>query len=397
MPKVSKTPDGSLQKKPPSRPYPLPPIIPTTAKKRGRSKNAAPPPPSYPPPPPPPPPPVNNPYYCKFFEEYWKNYGQGYQAPPGSGASFSKLPPANPPVHGGPPPPTPRVPAAKIPDALMCTQGEYPVKTDRKTYILATPDDPNHLSEKQCYVRTRLAEIFVSDQSDIDKSIRGRRAGFVGQIGLRCVFCVPALESKDRVERARCYPTTTAKFYQTVQDMQHFHFNTCPAIPSWIREKYQSLGANMNNRRGGDKMSPKDYWAKCCADWGLVDHIGDNGNSAGVKLKDGHSLVERARLPEYARELFMPPYKQVGGDGMVVESQEENEDDGEMEQVLTKEVMVGEEKDNGGFDDLVADLDDNGKGGGDDEEEEEEDEVKSGDGEDGEEGKSGDDEDGESC
>ena len=37
----------------------------------------------YPPPPPPPPPPMDNPYYQKFFRDYWTKYGAGFQASTG--------------------------------------------------------------------------------------------------------------------------------------------------------------------------------------------------------------------------------------------------------------------------------------------------------------------------
>jgi len=39
---------------------------------------------AYPPPPPPPPPPMDNPYYQKFFREYWTKYGAGFQAAAGN-------------------------------------------------------------------------------------------------------------------------------------------------------------------------------------------------------------------------------------------------------------------------------------------------------------------------
>ena len=60
--------------------------------------------------------------------------------------------------------------------------------------------------------------------------------------------------------------------------MQHFHFNTCPAIPLKVKELYLNLRGNMNNRRGDDKISPKDYWVKCCGDigiggWGGLDTV----------------------------------------------------------------------------------------------------------------------------
>ncbi|KAL7539497.1 hypothetical protein ACHAXR_009339 [Thalassiosira sp. AJA248-18] len=254
------------------------------------------------------------------------------------------------------PPPNPTIPVTRTGEL---TQEEYPVKNDRETFVLATPDDHGHLSEKQCYLRSRLCEVFLSQQTDVEVSVRNRRALFVGQVGLRCVFCVPAMDSKDRVERAITYPTTTAKFYQTAQDMQHFHFNTCPAIPLQVREVYQNLKANMNSRRGDAKVSPRDYWTKCCGELGLVDYVGDDGKNAGVKLKEGHGLVPRARLPEYAKELFMPPEEsKEGEEGEKVSKAKEGDADGEgeMEKVLAKEVKV--DGNSGGFDELVAGLDD---------------------------------------
>jgi len=243
-------------------------------------------------------------------------------------------------------------------------------KTDRATYILATPNDMNHLSEKQCYVRTRLCEVFLSTQTDVEKMVRGRRAAFVGQVGLRCVFCVPVLESKDRVDRALCYPTKVAKFYQTVQDMQHFHFNACPAIPLHVKERYQKTKGNMNNRRNDEKkISPKEYWANCCEEIGLVDHIADDGSNAGVRLKEGHSLVERSKLPEYAKELFMPPKEKEDG------GEDEGGGEGKVEVELLLENEEGADGDDGGEVDfnLFDDGDDDQGEGGDGMDDEEDD------------------------
>lgn len=368
----------------------------------------------YPPPPPPPPPPVNNPYYKKFFEDYWKKYAAGYAAPPlgippppPGGVAFAKST-AIPLV---PPPPTRKAPATRDPKSSLY-QEEYPIdKTDRQTFVLATPDDAKNLSEKQCYVRTRLTEIFLSVQDDVDTRVRGRKANFVGQVGLRCVFCVPSMDPKDRVERGICYPTCIAKFYQTVQDMQHFHFSTCPAIPLDVRQKYQNLRGNMNSRRADeDRISPKQFWSQCCEEVGLVDVIGDDLGNTGVKLREegGHGLVERAKLlPDYAKELFMPPEgeegnsgDEVNGGGMEVEEEnkaaegeeEETGKDEEMDEALSEaEVNVGEDDENtGGFDKLVAELDDDQAEKDGDDGEEEEGEEKGGEEEE-------DADDGESC
>ena len=257
---------------------------------------------NYPPPPPPPPPPVDNPYYQEFAAEYWKHNGY---------------------LDGGaaPPPVTRVVPKPVVvlpPTRVGLPQEEYPVKTDRRTYFLATPEDAKHLSEKQCYVRSRLAEIFIAEQEDMDRPVRHRKAGFVGQVGIRCVFCVPAMKVKHRADRAICYPTSIAKFYQTSIDMQHFHFSTCPAMPTKVKETYQNLSGYMKlghkDRAALDKISPKEYWEQTCEKLGLEDYVyrteevkATNDRNSGVMLKEGHGLVPRARLPDYAEELFLPP------------------------------------------------------------------------------------------
>ena len=130
------------------------PKLPTSSKKRKAETPHA-----YPPPPPPPPPPVNNPYYQKFFKDYWEKYGAGFQAapvPPVHGRSGgASVVPALPPMVI--PPPAKKVPATRIPNSLP--QEEYPMKTDREAYVLGTADDMTHLSEKQCYTRSRLCKL----------------------------------------------------------------------------------------------------------------------------------------------------------------------------------------------------------------------------------------------
>ncbi|KAL9184526.1 hypothetical protein ACHAXT_012496 [Thalassiosira profunda] len=339
MPKVVPAKKAAVAAKSPkkggAKPYPLPHL---QNKKRPLTAS------NYPPPPPPPPPPANNPYYQKFFEDYWSAHAKGFQVPgvmvlPGQAnygmPSITGLHNAVPPMVLPPPAPIPATRAGTL------SMEEYPVKKDRQTYVMGAPNDEDNLSEKQCYVRTRLMEVFLAEKEDTEKSVRNSRAKFVGQVGLRCVFCVPAMDAKDRVERAICYPTATGKFYQASQDMQHFHFAYCPAVPPQVRVAYQELRTSMNHRRAGeDRMSPKEYWAMHCAEVGMVDSVGDDGKNNGVKLAKGHKMVERAKLPDYKKELFMPPKETEGKPGMA--------------KALAKEV---EEGGKGGFDKLVADLD----------------------------------------
>jgi len=125
--------------------------LPTSSSKKRKASA----PNAYPPPPPPPPPPVNNPYYQKFFKDYWDKY-QAAPVPPVHGRSGGATAvPTLPPMVM--PPPAKKVPATRIPNSLP--QEEYPMKTDRETYVLGTADDMTHLSEKQCYTRSRLCKL----------------------------------------------------------------------------------------------------------------------------------------------------------------------------------------------------------------------------------------------
>jgi len=174
--------------------------------------------------------------------------------------------------------------------------------------------------------------------------------------------------------------------------MQHFHFNTCPAIPLKVKEIYLNLRGNMNNRRGDDKISPKDYWIKSCAEMGMVDHTADDGSNGGVKLIEDNGLVKRERLPEYAKVLFMPPESK--DEEMEEKEGEENGDDGEAEmaQDLGEEMEAGES--NEGLDDSVVDMDEEQDDGEGKCEEQDDGEGKNDD-QDDEEGKSDDQDDGE--
>ena len=144
---------------------------------------------------------------------------------------------------------------------------------------------------------------------DTTKHVRGRKAQFIGQVGFRCVFCVPGMDPKDRVDRAIVYPTTTKKLYSSVTDMQHYHFNTCPAIPAHVRAAYTSCRSNMNKERKNrdpSLLAPKEYWTKVGEDMGMIDQVADDGSNGGIKLIDGHKLVARSELPEHKKTLFMP-------------------------------------------------------------------------------------------
>jgi len=159
---------------------------------------------------------------------------------------------------------------------IMNDDMEYCINIDRPVYILSIHDDGNSLSDRQCYVRSHFVEAFVAEVSDVGaRHSRGAQKLNVGQVGLRCAYCA-TLKPRDRAERAVCYPSSISRIYQTVADMQRFHFENCVAIPPRVLHAYMSLKTTRPRGQG----SPQSYWDRSARDIGLVD----TGNGIQVSL-----------------------------------------------------------------------------------------------------------------
>lgn len=156
----------------------------------------------------------------------------------------------------------------------------------RTTFSLALPTDGQSLSDRQCYVRTHFVELFIASESDASARIRrgrGLQKINFNQVGFRCVYCAK-LKPRDRAQRAVAYPSTISRIYQSVMDMQRFHFENCTAIPGKVLRVYKSL--KTTRPRAGER--PKIYWDKSARELGLVDTEG-----CGIGLRDGNILAQR--------------------------------------------------------------------------------------------------------
>jgi hypothetical protein len=137
---------------------------------------------------------------------------------------------------------------------LKRSQGNFGISPNRM--LLATPKDKNSLSDRQCFVRSHFVEIFTASQDDVNRRhSKGAQKLFEGQVGLRCIHCA-CMPSNMKTERAVCYPSSISRIYQTVADMQRFHFEGCRAIPDEMRSKYKSLKTTRPRGQG----SPQTFW-----------------------------------------------------------------------------------------------------------------------------------------
>ena len=80
-----------------------------------------------------------------------------------------------------------------------------------QTLLLTMPGDKGSLSDRQCHVRSQFVELFAACESDVaSRHSKGAQKLHVDQIGIRCKHCTHIV-SKDRAERAICYPSSISR------------------------------------------------------------------------------------------------------------------------------------------------------------------------------------------
>ncbi|KAL3925077.1 MAG: hypothetical protein SGILL_000650 [Bacillariaceae sp.] len=159
-----------------------------------------------------------------------------------------------------------------------------------KRMLLAMGTDADSLSDRQCYVRSEMVEIFAATEKDVSaRHSKGAQKLIEGQVGIRCVHCAH-LRPRDRAERAVCYPSSISRIYQTVADMQRFHFEQCREIPMEIRKIYKSLKTTRPRGVG----SPQTYWIQSAKLLDLVDS--NNGIRFGADLNKAEGAQQPLQI-----------------------------------------------------------------------------------------------------
>jgi Mn-containing catalase len=189
--------------------------------------------------------------------------------------------------------------------------------TDRPTYLFSLPTtDSQSLSNRQCYIRSTLIELFIATEEDVaSRPAKGSQKIHVGQVGMRCAYCVDSHRNskhkllvhelqRPRVERAVCFPQSISRIYQTVADMQRRHFEKCTRIPVQVKGTYKSL----KSTRPRGKGNPQEYWESSARKIGLVDS-GVEGRGIRVMEDDQGGMVEqfllqrkKEHLPHWSNE-----------------------------------------------------------------------------------------------
>jgi hypothetical protein len=109
--------------------------------------------------------------------------------------------------------------------------------------------------------------MFEATEDDTIVARSGRRTTIkVGQVGMRCVFCVDK-KTRQHAPRSVCYPSSLKHIRKAMDNWREHHFKSCPSIPEQFRIRY----ANMS--RIGSHSAEK-YRLEAAKKLGLVDCSG---------------------------------------------------------------------------------------------------------------------------
>jgi hypothetical protein len=132
---------------------------------------------------------------------------------------------------------------------------------------LALPEDKSSLSPLRCFLREQVCA-FSATEEDIAVRAPTTFSITTGQVGIGCVHCLKQ-PPKLRSNRAVCFPFSIGRIYQSVADIQRFHFTECKMLPPDVKDKFNELQSASS--KGSKGLATRTYWVTSAKKIGLVD------------------------------------------------------------------------------------------------------------------------------
>lgn len=132
---------------------------------------------------------------------------------------------------------------------------------------LALAEDKTALSPLRCFLREQVCAFSATDK-DIAVRAPTTFSIAVGQVGIGCIHCVKKAATL-RSNRAVCFPFSIGRIYQSVADIQRFHFGECKNMPDDIKDKFLDLQSASS--KGSKGLATRQYWVTSAKKIGLAD------------------------------------------------------------------------------------------------------------------------------
>lgn len=132
---------------------------------------------------------------------------------------------------------------------------------------LSLSEDKTALSPLRCFLREQVCA-FSATEKDIAVRAPTTFSISVGQVGIGCIHCVKQ-SARNRSNRAVCFPFSIGRIYQSVADIQRFHFGECKMMPTEVKDKFLELQSASS--KGSKGLATRQYWVTSAKKIGLVD------------------------------------------------------------------------------------------------------------------------------
>eukprot|EP00590_Aulacoseira_subarctica_P001483 CAMPEP_0172416644 /NCGR_PEP_ID=MMETSP1064-20121228/3162_1 /TAXON_ID=202472 /ORGANISM="Aulacoseira subarctica , Strain CCAP 1002/5" /LENGTH=951 /DNA_ID=CAMNT_0013154477 /DNA_START=109 /DNA_END=2960 /DNA_ORIENTATION=- len=173
------------------------------------------------------------------------------------------------------------------PDAVLILapssecQGDQECQIFHGCVLLSQNEDKFMLSPLRSFLRENVYA-FSATEEDIATRTPTNFSITLGRVGLCCKHC-HKIPPKDRSNRAVCFPFSIDRLYQSVADLQRFHFTICKEVPADVKEKFEYL--KCASSKGSKGLATRQYWVTSAKKLGLVD------STSGIKFwRDPHAI-----------------------------------------------------------------------------------------------------------
>jgi len=173
--------------------------------------------------------------------------------------------------------------------------------------LLSQPEDEQSLSPLRCFLRKYICA-FSATPEDIAVRTPTSFPITPGQVGIACIHCY-SLPPRERSNRAICFPFSVGRIYQSVADMQRFHFMNCNCVPKHLKAKFLSL--HSASSKGSKGLATRQYWIAAAKKIGLVDtkagiRFGRNPASVSSSIQSLDILAQVALNTIEKKPLVLP-------------------------------------------------------------------------------------------
>jgi len=161
--------------------------------------------------------------------------------------------------------------------------GEILHHSKRKIVPLGIEEDPNWLSERQCFIRAELLEVVRAGQEERSCS----KTVTFQQVGIRCRYCAH-MQPSSRAIRSSAFPSSIRQIYQSFTMMVRDHFGNCNGVPPDKKERFIKL----KGLTSPSSSLSRQYWTFAAKKLGMVD------SERGIVINED-TQVDASKIPPF--------------------------------------------------------------------------------------------------